>query len=227
MATEDVHLIWALDKSGSMGSVRDQTIASFNTFMEEQDSLPGKAYLSLTLFDTVVTTRFQAASLKLVPPMEPAGINGYQPNGGTALYDGVAIAITTAEQWHADNPSFDGKVVVIILTDGVNTGSKTTLDDVNELIKRKGDDGWEFIFLGSGGSAWTEGKNFKVDQAMTVNYAGDGQATQDVYAGVSASVGAFRKGFNLRDAMVTNTAHLNADPTKATVDPDPVRDVQP
>ena len=41
-----------LDSSGSMDSIRDDTIGGFNTFVAEQKKQPGKAVLTLVSFNT-------------------------------------------------------------------------------------------------------------------------------------------------------------------------------
>ena len=40
-----------LDRSGSMKSCREETIAGFNRFLDQQRALPGKASITLIQFD--------------------------------------------------------------------------------------------------------------------------------------------------------------------------------
>jgi hypothetical protein len=46
------HISIILDRTGSMESIRDDTIGGFNTFLEEQKKQPGMATLTLVQFDS-------------------------------------------------------------------------------------------------------------------------------------------------------------------------------
>ena len=45
-------IVVVLDKSGSMGSIRQDTIGGFNTFLNDQKELPGDAVFTFVTFDT-------------------------------------------------------------------------------------------------------------------------------------------------------------------------------
>ena len=45
------HIAVILDRSGSMESIRDDTIGGFNAFLNEQKQQPSKATLTLVQFD--------------------------------------------------------------------------------------------------------------------------------------------------------------------------------
>lgn len=185
----DVLINLVLDKSGSMGHLRQATIEGINAFFAEQRALPGKARLSLTLFDTGFDVRFVGQDLDEVPDLGADG-NLYQPAGGTALYDAVATTIQGTDAWLNKHKSFKGKVVCVINTDGEENSSKTTsLDAVNELISAKQAEGWEFVFMGAGSAAWTEGRKFtSIPQSSQIAYAASASDTMTSYAGVSKSL---------------------------------------
>jgi len=214
----DALIVLVLDQSGSMSHTTDATIKGVNVMIEEQSSIPGTAYLTLTLFDTGVLERYTAGDLSTIPAMARNGDNSFQPSGGTALYDAVAQTIRSTEAWLVANP-FKGKVIFVIFTDGQENSSKhTTLDQLNDLVRVKKDEGWEFIFMGSGQASWTEGKNLQVAAGSTTNFAPSD--TFAAYAGVSHSVAASRTmGGSTTDYLMSNTAHLNADPTMGPVSP--------
>ena len=52
MNSDFTHITMILDRSGSMASIRDDTIGGFNTFLKSQQEAPGKATLTLIQFDT-------------------------------------------------------------------------------------------------------------------------------------------------------------------------------
>jgi len=193
----DVLINLVLDKSGSMGgrSLEAATCEGINAFFKEQRELDGKAYLSMTLFDTGFDVRFVGADLSEVPDLGTDG-NRYVPSGGTALYDAVVTTIKGTDQWLLNHRDFTGKVVCVINTDGEENSSKSTsIDDVNNLITEKTNQGWEFVFMGVGKAGWTEGQQFtSIPAANYFRSEATASATGASYAGVSRSLSASRVG---------------------------------
>jgi len=52
MKLDYTHMAVILDRTGSMESIRDDTIGGFNAFLNEQKQQPGKASLTLVQFDS-------------------------------------------------------------------------------------------------------------------------------------------------------------------------------
>jgi hypothetical protein len=52
MKSDGTHISVILDRSGSMESIRDNTIGVFNAFLNEHKTQPGDATLTLLQFDT-------------------------------------------------------------------------------------------------------------------------------------------------------------------------------
>ena len=52
MKTDYTHMAVILDRTGSMESIRDDTIGGFNAFLSEQKLQPNKATLTLVQFDS-------------------------------------------------------------------------------------------------------------------------------------------------------------------------------
>lgn len=165
-ASNDVLIAFVLDRSGSMFGLTDATIEGFNQFLEEQRRQPGGARMSLTLFNTEFEVRYAAVPLADVPSMGRAGPNLYQPGGRTALLDALGTTIKSTEQWIASHPEFTGRVLIATWTDGFENASRewhinqpmvpSDDRDLCGLIDYKQREGWEFMFLGTGGSNWLE-----------------------------------------------------------------------
>ena len=51
MSRKITEIVCILDRSGSMEHLTDATIKGFNEFIEKQRELPGKAQVSLVLFN--------------------------------------------------------------------------------------------------------------------------------------------------------------------------------
>jgi hypothetical protein len=161
VSNNDLLVGLVLDQSGSMWAHRDASIQGVNAFFEEQLKEEGQTLLTLTLFDTRFDARYVARDLREVPALGSKE-NPFSPDGGTALYDGVAITIKGIEQWLENHPDFEGEVMIAIWTDGGENSSRSwRINDLNDLIRWKQNvDNWKFVFLGAGGSAWTEGSKF-------------------------------------------------------------------
>ena len=180
-----------LDKSGSMCSIRDDTIGGYNTFVGDQkkddDSV---VMLSLTTFNTQVDRVHVAQDLSQVEELDH---NSYIPSGGTALFDAVASAIRDVEKAMQREDKKKAAVLMVILTDGQeNSSTKTTKEQVGKMIKSKEDEGnWTFIFLGADLDNWV-GESLGISCANVRNTRKcDAIGT---YSALSASARSFRKG---------------------------------
>lgn len=196
--TKDVLIAGVIDRSGSMNRHRQATLDGFNEFLDEQRAQEGEAFLSLTFFDTSFETRYVGTPLSDVPPLGSPS-NPYIPNGMTALCDAVGVCIKGTEAWLANHPEFNGQVMVVVQTDGGENSSKEwhikqpMVDgdpkDVAGLIRWKQAEGWQFLFLGAGGSDWLE-RNFGHVAAKGTIYGfnNDAKGYQTAFRGVSASM---------------------------------------
>ncbi|MDD5638170.1 MAG: hypothetical protein PHD84_10225, partial [Atribacterota bacterium] len=71
-------IVCIIDRSGSMESIKTDAIGGFNTFLESQKKLPGRAFLSLVLFDHEYMMPIQSVDLMLVKPLTK---KNYVPRG--------------------------------------------------------------------------------------------------------------------------------------------------
>jgi hypothetical protein len=221
---------FVMDKSGSMHHLVRSSIDGFNQFLWDQQRQGGECRLSLTMFDTSFDVRHVAKDINTISPLTPMD---YQPGGGTALLDAVGTTVKGAEQWLLNNnwnpqpimtmgreqkayfpARLDWKVIVVILTDGEENSSrewhlnqpmvKGDDRDLGGLIQWKQNEGWEFMFLGTGGSGWLE-RTFGayVPHDHFVGYAATNDAHTHTYAGLSASVS------STRSTGTFDTSHLH------------------
>src|SRR5260221_8193508 len=82
----DILINVLLDRSGSMGGKEKDVIGHFNTFIKDQAALPGKAQVSLVLFDDRYEEVYLGRDIKEVPELTNAT---YFVRGSTALLDAV------------------------------------------------------------------------------------------------------------------------------------------
>lgn len=142
----ETEIAFVVDKSISMRPMKQEVIASFNDFLDEQKKVPGVARCTLTQFSTVFDLHYVSKPIEQCPHLND---HTYVPQGMTALYD--AIGKTVDEMAHRLNgmPTEPDKKIVVILTDGEENSSREYGDvfKLRRLIERKVLEGWEFIFL--------------------------------------------------------------------------------
>jgi len=63
------HITVVLDKSGSMGSCKDDTIGGFNEFSKSQKDLDGNATLSMFQFNSQIDHTYDFEDLKEISDM--------------------------------------------------------------------------------------------------------------------------------------------------------------
>ena len=172
--------LFILDKSGSMGSIKDTIISGFN---EQIDSIKKldlqngtKSLFGLITFDTNVVTGYLNADINSAQILSH---NNYRPGGGTAFYDALAKGI---KELDAKLGSDFGqvKVLVTILTDGEENSSREyTGSQVADLIKQyQNDHDWTFTFIGANIDVEKLAQSLNVDSSNTLNYVADAAGTK-------------------------------------------------
>lgn len=130
------HIVFVLDRSGSMDPLREATVDAFNEFLVRQRSLPGLATVTLVQFSAEVATTWENA------PIHEAHLApcDYKPGGITSLHDAVAHTIdrTGACLPRLPRSSRPGKVLFAILTDGEENASvRFRPQDVERRIRHQ------------------------------------------------------------------------------------------
>ena len=113
------HVIILLDETGSMGGIREQTISSFNEYIDTLKSSGNKFKVTLTKFNsnrikTVYSNRDINNVIKLTK-------KSYIPRAMTPLYDAMAKTINKVKDNEYD------KVLFVVQTDGYENYSKEFL----------------------------------------------------------------------------------------------------
>lgn len=189
-----VELSFILDETGSMGSIRTDTIGSFNTFLAEQKALDADVTFSLTMFSLTSmeeTYRPQYKSI-LLADVKPLTEGIYRPRGTTPLLDAIGGTVDGLGARLADMPELErpDQVIVVILTDGQENASREyTADQVREKIARQRDTyKWEFVFLGCGIDAFAVAGDLGVGAAFMSSFGATPKGVRAAYASASSTV---------------------------------------
>lgn len=150
MNKDYTHICFILDRSGSMYSQAADAIGGFNTFIQSQKALPGKATMSLILFDNLFEQPYDFTPINMVPELTH---ETFIPRGGTALLDAVGRAITQTGIKLAAMPESErpGRVLVAVLTDGEeNQSHEFSATRIKEMIDHQQTKyAWQITFLSS------------------------------------------------------------------------------
>lgn len=146
-----IHVAFVIDESGSMGSSKSDVIGGFKKVIDEQKAIKdGKCAVSIFKFATDVKEVFIG---KDVNEVEYLNDETYDPQGLTAMNDGIGYAIDKVGDWlrnmkEEDRPE---KNLIVIMTDGEENNSKDySISKVREMIKHQETKySWTFLYLGT------------------------------------------------------------------------------
>ena len=186
-------LVFILDRSGSMAGLESDTIGGFNSLIDKQKKVDGKAFVTTVLFDNQQKTVHDRVDLAEVAPMTE---KEYYVGGSTALLDAVGDTVTHIEKIHKyvrpeDVPAH---TMVVITTDGMeNSSHRWRAADVKKLVERKKEGGWEFLFLGANIDAVSEAARFGIDADRAVRYCNDSVGVRKNFSAVGKAMASLRR----------------------------------
>lgn len=144
------HAAFVLDRSGSMYHLTKEMGGMFKDqvkILQKEASDDHEITLSFVSFASDIKEHFWKRDVR-----ELSGdLDGYNPDGGTALYDGVGY--TVEKLTDLDDPDEDDTAfVIVVLSDGGENYSRNfDHNRISEIIKGKTARGnWTFAYLGGG-----------------------------------------------------------------------------
>jgi len=181
-----------LDRSGSMGSIKEDMEGGFDQFVREQREAEGECRLSLYKFDDEFETVYMDKSIHEVPNLDLV------PRGRTALLDAIGRTINLTGERLAAMPEGERPeaVVFIVITDGHENASREfAATKIREMIKhQRGKYNWNFVFLGANQDAIETGGNYGFHAGQSMSYNANTAGVAGMYVGVSRSVTNMRAG---------------------------------
>lgn len=181
-------IVFILDRSGSMSSIKNDVIGNFNEFILQQRKLPGEARVTTVLFDDVITELYKNVDIKEVETLTD---KTFVPRGMTALLDAVgstinSLGLSLANMDESERP---GKVMVVIVTDGEENASREfTRQQIKQMIEHQESVySWDFIFIAANMDAALVGNTVGIKGNKTMNFG----ATSKGVASMSASLNSY------------------------------------
>ena len=164
------YVSFLLDETGSMHSIKEDTIGGFNEYVDTLKEDGDNIFFSLVSFNSNgAKSRYVAEPIAAVPPLTN---ENYRPDAMTPLID-ASVKIIKATAKAVKKRKDDPLVLVVIQTDGYeNVSRRYTSADLAALVKKKTEAGWEFVFLGAGLEAFAaaERAGIRIDRQKRVQY---------------------------------------------------------
>lgn len=210
-------LVCILDRSGSMGSLADETITKFNQFVKEQREVPGEATVTVVLFDDQYEILHKSVPLSELPDLTD---KDYFVRGWTALNDAIGKTINEVGGRLNQLPDENRpeKVIFMIITDGhENRSQEFPGEDGRQKIKAMVDHqtekyGWGFVFLGANMDAATVGASYGVHVNMCASFGHSQKGVGSAYSASGGRVGAMRRATSAKEYK--DMHNLNQDTEK-------------
>lgn len=125
-------LIIVLDRSGSMSSIKNETVASLNAqiskFKEECLNSHLEGNLSIVTFNEYITWDMVETSLNKAQDIDSGS---YVPAGNTALYDAIGQAILSSA------PKLASRKMILVITDGQENQSRfQSRDNIESMLSK-------------------------------------------------------------------------------------------
>lgn len=194
MKNDYAHITVILDRTGSMESIRDDTIGGFNAFLKEQQQQPGEATLTLVQFDSQnpyeVIHHF--APLAEVPELTR---RTFVPRATTPLLDAIGRGINDLEQnlGKLAVPRQPARVVMVIITDGQENASREfDKKQIERMIQEKQSADWQFVFLSADLAAIGEALSSGMHDASVMGFDKTSLGTSAAFASTSSRISDYR-----------------------------------
>lgn len=190
---EKTKIICILDRSGSMGSMTDDAIGGFNTFLSQQQKVEGDAIMTIIQFDHEYDIICKDVNIQDVKPLNR---DTYVPRGSTALYDAVGITINNEIDQLGMLPLEErcDKTLIVILTDGEENSSREFRNEqIADMIKEQREVyKWEFIFLAANQDAMLTAQSFNISSGNAFTYTADSLGITQAYSKMSMASTKYR-----------------------------------
>ena len=176
-----------LDRTGSMDTIKDETIGGFNAYLDALQAEAGDLVVfTLLQFDSQsIDTLYSGAKLSEVQRLTP---ESYQPRAYTPLIDACFKTIKATEETIASRRD-KARVIVVFQTDGQENASREhKIEELRDLIERRKAEGWQFIFLGADIDAYETAGNFGILKEATLAYSGK-RSLRSMTAAAESSLG--------------------------------------
>jgi hypothetical protein len=195
------HIHVVLDSSGSMLTIKKDTIGGFNSFLQGQketakdgDTFTFVKFSSAGYNQSPYTFAYKNADIKTVHELTE---KTFIPSGGTALIQTLVDSIKDLGVFLHSLPESQkpSKVIFVIITDGEENSSPATYSkvQVNALISEHTNIWkWEFIFLGANQDAIKEAASYGISWTNSMSYGANELGIKSTFDTLTRSLNSYK-----------------------------------
>jgi hypothetical protein len=195
--TENLRTLVAMvvDRSGSMSSIRNDTIEGINAFLTEQKADPENTFYTYAQFDDVYEVVNDNIPVSDAPLLDH---KTFVPRGMTALHDAIGKTVNRVSSFVATQPVGEKpeRVILVVVTDGHENASRDfNSSSILELLNDKQNNhGWNVIYLAANQNAITQAAKFGVKTGSAMNFTAGKRGVKALYAATNLHVNSLKKG---------------------------------
>jgi len=179
-----------------MAPIANDVIGGFNTFIDEQIRNGADARMTIVQFDSQDPQDVTIWGAPL-PEITHLDSQTFVPRGGTPLLDatGLLIGRTMVDQaarvaagLHAED------IIFVTITDGEENQSREfNLAQIRELIGKRTEEGWAFIYLSAGIDAYADAAQMGIHSGDTQQWKRDGKNARLAFSSTSEAISNMRE----------------------------------
>ena len=171
--SQDLDLVFLIDRSGSMHGSEEDTIGGFNSFIEKERKKEFNTNVTTILFDDQYEVLYKRQPINEVKKLTSSE---YYVRGMTALLDAIGKTIVSLDK------EIDNKVLFVIMTDGMeNSSVEFSKSQIKNMISSHN---WEFIFIGADIDSYGEAASIGIRRSRVANYEKSSRGFKNLYRSV-------------------------------------------
>ena len=171
--SQDLDLVFLIDRSGSMHGSEQDTIGGFNSFIEKERKKESNTNVTTILFDDKYELLYKRQPIDEVKKLTS---DEYYVRGMTALLDAIRKTIVTLDK------EIDNKVLFVIMTDGMENASvEFSKSQIKSMISSHN---WEFIFIGADIDSYGEAASIGIRRSRVANYEKSARGVERLYRSI-------------------------------------------
>jgi hypothetical protein len=192
-----------------MAPIANDVIGGFNTFIDEQLRNGADARMSSVQFDSQDPQDVTIWGAPL-PEITHLDSESFVPRGSTPLLDatGLLIGRTMVDQAARVAAGLQAEdIIFVTITDGEENQSREfNLAQIRELIEKRTEEGWAFIYLSAGIDAYADAAQMGIHSGDTQQWKRDGKNARLAFSSTSDAVSNMREKKRRKEETLRGTA---------------------
>lgn len=192
-----------------MAPIANDVIGGFNTFIDEQIRNGADARMTIVQFDSQDPQDVTIWGAPL-PEITHLDSQTFEPRGGTPLLDatGLLIGRTMVDQSARIAAGLQAEdIIFVTITDGEENQSREfNLAQIRDLIEKRTQDGWSFIYLSAGIDAYADAAQMGIHSGDTQQWKRDGKNARLAFSSTSDAISNIREKKRRKEDTVRGTA---------------------